>query len=68
LNFRKLVIKYIRFSYQNLKGINHGKVAGGVISHSIPHFDIWGSTVNKAARIEQHSKDGHLMVNKLIYS
>ncbi|AXR06851.1 adenylate/guanylate cyclase domain-containing protein [Salinimonas sediminis] len=36
-------------------GIASGSVTGGIIGQHKPYFDIWGKTVNLAARLEQHS-------------
>lgn len=43
-------------------GIATGSVTGGIIGAHKPHFDIWGKTVNRAARLEQASQPGTITV------
>jgi class 3 adenylate cyclase len=39
-------------------GIHVGPVMAGVVGHRQYLFDIWGDTVNTAARVESHGKNG----------
>lgn len=43
-------------------GIATGSVIGGIIGTHKPYFDIWGKTVNRAARLEQASHPGTITV------
>jgi len=43
-------------------GIATGSVIGGIIGTHKPYFDIWGKTVNRAARLEQASIPGTITV------
>ena len=43
-------------------GIATGPVTGGVIGQHKPCFDVWGQTVNLAARLEQYCSAGNVMV------
>lgn len=39
-------------------GIHVGPVTAGVVGHRTYLFDLWGDTVNTAARVESHGKNG----------
>lgn len=41
-------------------GINSGPVVAGIMSGSRLSYDIWGDTVNVAARMEEHSEPGRI--------
>ena len=43
-------------------GIATGPVTGGIIGQHKPCFDVWGQTVNLAARLEQYCNVGNVMV------
>lgn len=43
-------------------GIATGPVTAGIIGMQRPAFDIWGRTVNLAARLEQSATPGHILV------
>ncbi|QPG06839.1 adenylate/guanylate cyclase domain-containing protein [Salinimonas marina] len=43
-------------------GIATGPVTGGVIGQHKPCFDVWGQTVNLAARLEQYASTDKVMV------
>ncbi len=51
--------KQINFRF----GINSGAVVAGVIGRSKYQFDIWGDTVNVAARMEQHGQPGRVHIS-----
>ena len=44
-------------------GINTGEVTAGVIGQKRFAYDIWGSTVNQAQRMEMHGKAGEVNVS-----
>ena len=48
-------------------GINTGPVVGGVVGTKKFAFDIWGDTVNVAARMETNSKAGHINISENTY-
>lgn len=43
-------------------GIATGPVTAGIIGMQRPAFDIWGRTVNLAARLEQSATPGHILI------
>lgn len=45
-------------------GISHGKVMAGVIGASKPLYDIWGNSVNLAARMDTCGVPGKIQVSK----
>ena len=44
-------------------GIHVGQVVAGVIGHRQYLFDLWGDTVNTAARMESHGVPGHVTLS-----
>jgi len=48
-------------------GINTGPVVAGVVGSKKFQFDIWGDTVNLAARMEQTCDDGKINISKSTY-
>lgn len=44
-------------------GIHSGPVVAGVIGTKKPFYDVWGDTVNLAARLETSSQAGHIQVS-----
>lgn len=56
-------------SYFEIKaGINTGPLVAGVVGTKKFQFDIWGDTVNTAARIQEHSEVGKVNISKSTYS
>lgn len=47
--------------------IHSGALIAGVVGHKKIAFDIWGHTVNTAARIESVSKGGKITVSRAVY-
>ena len=43
-------------------GLATGPVTAGVIGSQRPHYDVWGDTVNLAARLEAHGEPGRIRV------
>lgn len=48
-------------------GIHTGKAVVGVIGKSRFAYDIWGETVNLAARLEEHSENNEINISKETY-
>jgi len=48
-------------------GINSGGVVAGIVGVKKFAYDIWGDTVNTAARMEQHSEDGKINISQTTY-
>lgn len=49
-------------------GLNSGPVVAGVVGLSKYAFDIWGDTVNTAARMEQNSEAGKINISGATYA
>lgn len=49
-------------------GIHSGPVVAGVIGRKKFSYDVWGSTVNIASRMEYHSAGGKILVSEETYS
>ncbi|MBI3260597.1 MAG: tetratricopeptide repeat protein, partial [Ignavibacteriae bacterium] len=48
-------------------GINSGSVVAGIVGVKKFAYDIWGDTVNTAARMEQNSEAGKINISKTTY-
>ena len=48
-------------------GINSGTVVAGIVGVKKFAYDIWGDTVNTAARMEQYSEPGKINISQLTY-
>ena len=48
-------------------GIHVGPVMAGIVGHRQYLFDIWGDTVNTAARIESHGRNGAVNVSAAVW-
>ncbi|MBS1538273.1 MAG: tetratricopeptide repeat protein [Bacteroidetes bacterium] len=48
-------------------GINSGSVVAGIVGLKKFAYDIWGDTVNTAARMEQHSEAGKINISETTY-
>lgn len=48
-------------------GINTGPLVSGIVGKSKFQFDIWGDTVNVAARLEQTSEPGKINISRATY-
>ncbi|MFN8359516.1 MAG: adenylate/guanylate cyclase domain-containing protein [Candidatus Kapaibacterium sp.] len=49
-------------------GINSGSVVAGIVGVKKFAYDIWGDTVNTAARMEQHSEAGKINISETTYA
>ena len=49
-------------------GINSGSLVAGVIGRSNFAYDVWGDTVNIAARMESHGLANHIQMSEATYS
>ncbi|XP_041452260.1 adenylyl cyclase X E-like [Drosophila obscura] len=45
-------------------GISSGELMAGVVGASQPHYDIWGTPVNMASRMDSTGMIGHIQVTK----
>lgn len=48
-------------------GINSGSVVAGIVGVKKYSYDVWGDTVNIAARMEQNSKNGKINISETTY-
>jgi class 3 adenylate cyclase len=48
-------------------GINSGSVVAGIVGVKKFAYDIWGDTVNTAARMEQNSEAGKINISETTY-
>ncbi len=55
-------------NFQMRIGINTGPVVAGVVGHNKFSYDIWGDTVNVAARMERMSDSGKINVSETTYA
>ncbi len=74
LEIRDFIEEYRLEKPENLReyfrirvGINSGPVVAGVVGLKKFSFDIWGDTVNTAARMEQASQAGKVNVSHMTY-
>lgn len=64
------IAKYVRESdslFQIRIGIHSGHVVAGVVGVKKYAYDIWGDTVNTAARLEQSSEPGKVNISSVTY-
>jgi len=48
-------------------GIHSGSLVAGIVGATKFAYDVWGDTVNIAARMEQHSMPGKINISKATY-
>ncbi|MEY2777299.1 MAG: hypothetical protein RLY30_1397 [Pseudomonadota bacterium] len=56
-----------QLSVQMRIGINSGSVIAGVIGHTKFSYDLWGSTVNAASRMESTGEAGKIQISSSTY-
>ncbi len=66
MHSRKLVLKDKTFDVRI--GIHSGGVVAGIVGIKKFAYDIWGDTVNTAARMEQSSEPGKINISESTYS
>ncbi len=54
-------------SFEIRIGINSGPVVAGIVGVKKFAYDIWGDTVNTAARMEQHGEPGRINISQSTY-
>ena len=54
-------------TFQIRIGINSGGLVAGIVGVKKFAYDIWGDTVNTAARMEQHSEAGKVNISQTTY-
>ena len=57
-----------RNKFQVRIGINSGTVVAGIVGVKKYAYDIWGDTVNTAARMEQHSEANKINISETTYA
>ena len=74
LKVAKEIQEFVHTSIRDMKtqfeiriGINSGPVVAGVVGHKKFAYDIWGNTVNIAARMEANSKPGKINISENTY-
>ena len=60
-------IQHSNSPFQVRVGINSGPVVAGIVGVKKYAYDIWGDTVNTAARMEQHSEAGKINISGSTY-
>ncbi len=66
-NFNQSQIKLNMPSFIGRIGVNTGPVVAGIVGIKKYSYDIWGDTVNIAARMEQASKGGRINISGSTY-
>jgi adenylate cyclase len=56
-----------RLGWEVRVGVHAGPVVAGVVGQERYQFDIWGDTVNVAARMSDKSKPGYVAVTKAVW-
>jgi adenylate cyclase len=51
------------FDFKVRIGLHSGPVVAGIIGQETTHFDLWGSTVNMAARLESSGEPGAIQIS-----
>ncbi len=74
IEMREVMLRYGRMrskvhmeAWQMRIGLNTGPVIGGIVGQSKIAYDVWGNTVNIAARIESAGAPGRINVSESTY-
>ena len=54
-------------NWQIRVGINTGEIAAGVLDTKRPMFDVWGSSVNVASRVQEAGEEGKVNISEATY-
>ncbi|MFY0643490.1 MAG: tetratricopeptide repeat protein [Bacteroidia bacterium] len=65
--FKRLMIAQNQPSFDMRVGIHTGPVVAGIVGVKKFQYDIWGDTVNTAARMESHGEIGKVNITKDTY-
>lgn len=64
---KERILKLNEKSFEIRIGIHTGKVVAGIVGVKKFAYDIWGDTVNTAARLEQNSQAGKINISQTTY-
>jgi class 3 adenylate cyclase len=48
-------------------GLHGGPLVAGIVGHKHYHYDIWGETVNMAARMQQSASGSEILISKALF-
>jgi class 3 adenylate cyclase len=48
-------------------GLHGGPLVAGIVGHKHYHYDIWGETVNMAARMQQSASGSEILISNALY-
>lgn len=68
VNQREEQLKQFGYPFNIRIGIHSGPVVAGVVGSSKMAYDIWGETVNIAARMEQTCEPDHINISEAAYA
>ena len=57
----------LRAGWQLRVGVHVGPLQAGVVGRNTCFFDVWGDTVNTAARVQAHGQPGAVVVSRLAW-
>lgn len=67
LQFANDYKSYYKFPFDLRVGVHTGSIVAGVVGSHKFQYDIWGDTVNIAARMEQNSEPGRINISGATY-
>ena len=68
LEFTEAARKTTAMAFDIRVGIHTGSLVAGVVGEHKFQYDIWGDTVNVAARMEQSSEPGRINISGTLYN